>query len=293
MSELPDAIGYYRQSRSDFELALTRAGHAAMGTTRLKTEHRREVYTAILVTKLAVSGKSLLALCPDPAHEAFENQHMDYSAAAALTRVLLDTFVSLFHFGIENCSEEESQLRELLMFWRDFKMRIKIGLGGVEIYGAEEADFHERDLRRRMEANSVFMSLDPKRRKDLLKKRDLLYPPEDIAARAGFEKSNYQVLYSYWSAYAHCDTVAFIKTGENLRGVGRHNDADTSLIGLCLDYAAKVMNRAADGVDEVFPGAERRARELPHFDFLNNRIPMPPWAGRTAKSVAAEEALRS
>jgi len=265
----------YQSELRKYKRAVSRASTVSFGGAGILTSHAREAYCSIIFTKLVVTARSIFHLCPSPEDKDFKNSHLDYSAIAALSRVVVDTFVALFHFGIEECPEEEFQTRQLLLFWRDHRVRIKMGMpqpaGGID---------HESDIQKRLEAISFWQTLPKKRQRHLLKSNDILHSPYEIMKRAGFDPDWNKKLYSYWSAHTHCDSVAFMRMIDQNRGVGVINETDLSLTAVCLEYLIQILNYSSDKVDCVLIGSEIRGKSIKGFDpFIANNEP-GPWVGK-------------
>ncbi len=277
-----NSFALYKKEHSKFEKAVLRSCIVSYGGGSLITSHAREAHCSFLFTKLSVTAKSLLLLSPNPTSDNFGKSDLDFSTAAAVTRVLVDTFVSLYHFGLEDCPEDEYQTRQLLLFWRDFRVRHKMG---IQNDFASVGAFHREDLTSRLNANAFWLSIPLKRRKHLLKSNDILHSPYDIMVRAGFDADWHRTLYTYWSAHTHCDSVAFLRMAEQNRGMGQVNEGDIGLLATCLEYARMILNYSSDKVDLVLVGAEERGNALKDFYPLENIFPPVPWAGKTLESL--------
>lgn len=271
------APAHYVDALREFELAVIRASTVSYGGVGILTSHARETYCSIIFTKLVVTAHSILKLCPNPNNKDRAESFGDYTAIASLARVEIDTFIALFHFGLEDCPEDEYQVRQLLLFWRDHKVRIKMGMyddsdGGI--------DFHDKDLKQRLKSNPFWQTIDIKRQKYLLKQNEILHSPYDVIERAGFDAEYNKNLYAYWSAHVHCSSVAFIRILDQGRGRGAINVADLDLITVCLKYVTKILNFSSDKVDEVLVGAEHRGKSVKSFNPFNVLHESPPWEGR-------------
>ena len=105
----------------EFRHAVIRASIVSYGGVGILTSHARETYCSIIFTKLVGTAHSILRLCPKPEDDGYHESPLDYTAIAALSRVMIDTFIALFHFGLEDCEEDEYQTRQLLLFWKDHR----------------------------------------------------------------------------------------------------------------------------------------------------------------------------
>jgi len=271
------APAHYKDAFREFKRAVIRASTVSYGGVGILTSHAREAYCSMIFTKLVVTAHSILKLCPDPNDKSFRENFVDYTAVASLSRVEIDTFIALYHFGLESCPEDEYQVRQLLLFWRDHRVRIKMGMYDNE---EESVEFHNKDLKLRLESNPFWQSIDVKRQKHLLKSNDILHSPYEVMKRAGFDAEYNKNLYSYWSAHVHCSSVAFLRMLDEVRGRGAINQTDLDLITVCLTYLVKILNFSSDKVDEVLVGSEQRGMSVKSFNAFNVVHESPPWERR-------------
>ncbi len=272
-------ISQYRNEYQKFRYVLDEALRVSYGTGEIETNHSRQYYCSLLFLKICQTCSSQFQLSPDPTFDDFEEQPLDFSASAALARVVMDTFVAWFHFGYENCPENEYETRELLLFWRDYRVRSRflVPLGGkkVEAYSG----FHHSNLKDRLRANSYWQTIDEKERKHILKKNLLLQSPKEVFDRAGFNSEEILALYTYYSAHTHCDSVSFMRTGRNGRGTGFVNKSDLSGMATSLESSRVLLKFASDATNVFFKDALSRTAQVNGFDPLLRKIPPRPWAG--------------
>ncbi len=272
-------LSMYKKERRTLRSELEKAFRVVYGSGDILTTHGKQVYCSNLFMKLCQTSLSLLSLCPDPDDKDFQFSRIDLSSTAALSRVVMDTFVAWFHFGFEECSEDEFRTRQLLLFWRDFRVRAKVFApfenGGVDEY----SDFHSADLKMRLGENEFWMSLPEKTRDHLLRKNNTLHSPDEVLTRAGFDAEECRAIYAYFSAHTHCDSVAFMRVGENDRGQGFSNDADLSGLVWCLGTSTPFLSFATKKTNEFFKDALSRANKVKGFNPFDIRIPPRPWAG--------------
>ncbi len=265
----------YEKHFDDYKRAVIHASVVSYGGVGILTCHARQTYCSIIFTKLVVTAHSILRLCPEPTDKFFRESPLDYTAIAALSRVMIDTFIALFHYGLENCSEDEYQARQLLLFWKDHRVRVKMGVSDEE-----GETFHNTDLKNRLENNSHWQTLSTKVQRHLLKTNGMLHSPYEIIERAGFDPDWNKHIYSYWSAHTHCDPVAFFRMTDQIRGRGIVNQTDLELTGLCLAYLTKILNFSSEKVDEILVGAKKRGYSIKSFNPFSVLHESPPWAGK-------------
>ncbi len=127
---------------------------------------------------------------------------------------------------------------------------------------------------------TFWQTIPETRRRHLLKFNNILYSPYEIMTRAGFDPDLNKKLYSYWSAHTHCDSVAFLRMTDQIRGRGIANQIDLELTSVCLGYLVKILNFSSDKVDEVLIGAEERGKSVKNFDPFKVMHESPPWEGQ-------------
>lgn len=187
---------------------------------------------------------------------------------------MIDTFLALFNFGFDDCAEDEYQSRQLLLFWKDHRVRVKMGVIDDSV-----EKFHKEDLKKRLNANPFWKTIPETERRYLLKSNNILHSPYEIMERAGFDTEWNKQIYSYWSAHTHCDPVAFLRMTDQVRGRGIVNQADLELTSVCLEYITRILNASSDMVNEVLIDAERRGRSVKTFDPFATKHDSPPWEG--------------
>lgn len=265
----------FEKRLQEFRQAVIRSSTVSYGGVGILTSHARETYCSIIFTKLVGTAHSILRLCPSPKDKNYHQAPLDYTAIAALSRVIIDTFIALYHFGLEDCEEDEYQARQLLLFWKDHRVRIKMG-----VIDDEGAAFHNEDIKKRLDINSFWQTIPEKHKRHLLKSNAMLHSPFEIIERAGFDAEWNKKIYSYWSAHTHCDPVAFIRMTDQIRGRGIVNQADLELTSVCLEYVTKILNFSSNKVDKVLIGAEARGRSIKTFDPFAVIHESPPWERR-------------
>ena len=272
------AYDYYKDQYRRFRSATEKILLVSYGTGSIYVVHAKDDLCSTLCNKLSTTAKSLYILAPDPTSKDFFHQHIDFTSSATIARALVSNFAMLFHFGIEQCSEDEFRARQLLMWWRDYRVRRKMNF--ADGYREQADTLHGPDLKKRLNENKHWMSLPEKTRTHLLKSNHLLQSEEEILERAGADKEMHLRMYAYWSAHAHCDSVSFINMAEQQRGTGQVNAGDIAMLGTTLEWVSGFIEFAAKEVDRIFAGAEARASSIKHIDLMNNKTPPRPWSGK-------------
>tara|TARA_R110000787_G_scaffold148819_1_gene262782 strand:- start:746 stop:1663 length:918 start_codon:yes stop_codon:yes gene_type:complete len=277
---------YYKTQYVRFKKATRKILLVSYGSGGVLATHPKENLCATLCKKLSVTARSLYMLAPDPNSKEFFQQHLDFTSSATIARALVSNFAMLYHFGIEACSEDEFRTRQLLMWWRDYRVRRKMNF--AEGYRERADAFHDPDLRRRLNENKFWLRLPDKTRRHILRSNHLLHSEEEILERAGADKETHIKMYAYWSAHAHCDSVSFINMDEQRRGSGQVNVGDIAMLGTTLEWINGFLEHAAKEVDDIFAGAEERASKIKNLDLLSNKTVSMPWAGKLTLEQARE-----
>jgi len=264
-----------------FRGELDRAIFTSYGMGEIRVQESKHRFCAILFLKLVNVAQSVIGQCPDPNQKEPIRSFMNFSSIAALARVLADTYVVLFHLGIEDCSDDEYQLRLYLTYWKDIHRRSKMGVGTPD----EIAEYRS-DLTARLEGNTLWASMDARTKRDLLKRAMLLHGPWEILERADFDVDECKEIYAFWSAHTHCDPVAFMRTGEEGFGVGYPSDIDLMYAAQCLEFTRVILEQARLAVDKIFLGAEARAGSVEGFNPSQVDQPPRPWAGKSLAELA-------
>ena len=153
---------YYKVQYVRFKSATLKILLVSFGSGGILATHPKENLCATLCTKLSVTARSLYYLVPNPNSKDFFTQHLDFTSSATIARALVSNFAMLYHFGIEACSEDEFRTRQLLMWWRDYRVRRKMNF--VEEYREQADVLHGPDLRRRLDDNKHWLTLPQQRR---------------------------------------------------------------------------------------------------------------------------------
>lgn len=140
-------------------------------------------------------------------------------------------------------------------------------------------------MRRRLRENKFFANLSKQKQEHILKKNMLLEPPEEIAVKAGFDKDEYQGLYSYFSAYTHGNSISFMRmidVDKGQKGISAHVYRELSGAIMCINFVSACLTRASDITDQILVDSRKRAETLPHKIGIK-----PVWAGMKLSELRA------
>lgn len=117
---------YYKSQYVRLKKATEKLLLVSFGSAGILATHPKENLCATLCVKFSTTARSLYLLSPNPQSPDFFSKHLDFTSSATIARVLVSNFAMLYHFGIESCSEDEFRVRQLLMWWRDYRVRRKM-----------------------------------------------------------------------------------------------------------------------------------------------------------------------
>ncbi len=212
-------------------------------------------YASVLFTVLLTRSVSLLNLVPHSPWSEKKIEHWDYASAMGVTRTILEVRLALYYLCIEKCSKEEWECRWHLFNLHDCLSRRKLfeAQGNTkEVPGFEK---HAEELRDRMRGNSHFLSLQDGQKKNTLNARSAyLYPLEDIAVRAGIDKSTYKWMWIFFSNHVHGFPMSFyrIAGGREGRGQGLPSSSEQAYTSLCLSLVVSLLVRSRDELQHLY-----------------------------------------
>jgi hypothetical protein len=109
-------------------------------------------------------------------------------------------------------------------------------------------------LRQRLNDNEYFKALPNAVQKNCLNGRFLMIDTRDeMLAKVGFAKGQFDALYDLWSQHVHILPISFYRIEPNGRGTGIENEPDRSYIAQALDIGASVLTDATDKLVGQFP----------------------------------------
>jgi hypothetical protein len=113
--KLTEAENIYLEEREAYEKVLIVTKTISRNQHGIQTSGRGIRATKIF-TRQTITGISLLKLLPIPSiQKSIEEDIWDITSIASLSRNLLEGFLAINYFGIENITEEEAELRFLIL----------------------------------------------------------------------------------------------------------------------------------------------------------------------------------
>ena len=127
---------HYIPCLDDFTLALGKAFSTSHASTGLRCSNR-QVWASVLFTRLCVFSTSILSLCPGSKLNP-KGLHWDFGSIATLSRNLLECSLVFFYLGIEDVSEQEINVRLMVMDLHDCNSRNRLLQGLLKKRTMEE-----------------------------------------------------------------------------------------------------------------------------------------------------------
>ena len=238
--------------------------YVSRGYAGIRSPTSRHFYASVLFTALITRGVSLAVLMPHTPWAEKRIEHWDYATATGITRTMLELRVAFFYLCTESCSEEEWQCRWNLFNLHDCVSRIRLFEAREDTSQIEALALQANELRDRLKSNVYFQSLATGHQRKLLHGQTAyLFSLEDIAERAGVEKSSFRWLYILFSSHVHGLPMSFYRIGEGAeeRGRGLPSPVEENYTSLCLSLASTFLVRTRDEVHELFLDYKDQAEE--------------------------------
>lgn len=303
------AEGKDRRERAAYNAALTKFDAAiceAIAVSQASSGRQPEInigYASYVFTRMCGAGIAFIRAAPLSRwiRADFDDRH--FGGVAGHARSLLDGFL-LFNYLIEPAkSEAELSARVNVMHLNDCSRRFELfkNLGMAEDLAGFEKQCEE--LRKRLDDNEYFKALPNAVQKNCLNGRFLMIDTRDeMLAKVGFAKGQFDALYDLWSQHVHILPISFYRIEPNGRGTGIENETDRGYIAQSLDIGASVLTDATDKMVGQFPdtaGVRRGTKSTFSPGPLENRPPkrntgeshLPPPPRESALAAAMKKRL--
>jgi len=267
-AEITDA---YISTLDNFTLTLEKAMNTSYASTGLQCGNRR-YWASILFTRLCTFSTSILALCPGSKLNP-KGLHWDFGSIATLTRNLFECGLTFFYLGIEDVTEEEMNVRLMVMDLHDCTARIRMSRDlvrneiGCKVY--EEAI---EKLTKKLNMDTFFGTLPVSVQKSVLKgQRACIYTQDEILIRIGEDASWSRAFYHFLSSHTHSLPVGFSRMADHNRGHGGENDIEKCYISMALDFCTKNLNRSTADMQKAFSDLAKFVDKPFNWDALKKR----------------------
>lgn len=245
----------YKASLENFDAAVCEAiavsQHSANRMSALNVG-----YASYVFTRMCGAGIAMIRAVPLSrwVHSDFDD--WQFGAVAGHARSLLDGYL-LFSYLIEPPkSEDELKARINVMHLYDCTRRLELHTNLGNAADVEGFRKQQAELQQRLNTNEFFKSLPAPVQKQCLNGRFLMIDSRDeMLARVGFKKGEFDAIYDLWSQHVHILPISFYRIEPNGRGTGLENDTDRGYIGQAMEIAATALTDATNRMVELFPDA--------------------------------------
>ncbi len=211
-------------------------------------------YATYVFTQMCGASISLIRATPLTRWVRAEFDDWRFGAVAGHIRSLVDGFL-LFNYLIDPAkSELELKARVNVMHLNDCSRRIELhtNLGFTD--DLEGFEKQREELRERLTSNEHFKTLPAPIQKNCLNGKFMMIDSRDeMLAKVGFEKGQFDALYDLWSQHVHILPLSFYRIEPNGRGTGVENDTDRTYIAQALGIGAAILTESTDRLVEQFP----------------------------------------
>lgn len=211
-------------------------------------------YASYVFAQMCGAAVSLIRAVPLTRWVNSDFEDWRFGSAAGHARALLDGFLLFNYLIAPTQSESELNARITVMHLNDCTRRLELhkNVGATEdIEGFEK---QRAELQEKLAENDYFNSLSPSVQKNCKNGRFLTIDTRDeMLAKAGFEKGQFDAIYDLWSQHIHILPMSFYRMEVNGRGTGLENDTDRSYIAAALEICSVLLTEATDSIVEQFP----------------------------------------
>lgn len=222
----------------------------------------KHYYSSVLFTALVTKGVTLAQIMPFTPWVDKKIEHWDYASVAGITRTMLELRIAFYYLCSEECDEEEWKCRWNIFNLHDCVSRIRMF---TAIESHEEVEKLSRvadEIRDRIRENLFFGNLPEKKKKTALHGQSAyLFPLEDIAEKAGIERTHFRWLYVLLSSHVHALPMSFFRIGEE-RGRGLPTPVEEGYTSICLSLVSTFLVNTRDELHSLFSDYKERADEI-------------------------------
>jgi hypothetical protein len=244
---------HYIPCLDDFTSALGKAFAISYSSTGLRCSNR-QVWASVLFTRLCTFATSILWLCPGSKLNP-NGLHWDFGSIATLSRNLLECSLIFFYLGIEDVSEQEMNVRLIVMDLHDCHARnqLRRNLAKVKDAGPSIYDDAIVNLSNKLKNDPFFKELPSHDQKNIFKgQRACIYSQSQILSRMGEDASWIRAYYHFLSSHTHSLPLGFSRMAEHGRGHGGENVVDKAYITYALDFNSKILKKCTAQMQTAF-----------------------------------------
>lgn len=249
----------------------------------------KHYYASVLFTALVTKGVTLAQIMPFTPWVDKRIEHWDYASAAGMVRTMLELRIAFYYLCSDECDETEWECRWHLFTLHDCVSRIRMFAAVDSNEEVAKLSQAADEIRDRLRGNTFFDLLPEKKKKSVLHGQSAyLFPLEDIAEKAGVEKTQFRWLYVLLSSHVHALPMSFFRIGEE-RGRGLPTPVEEGYTSICLSLASTFLVNTRDEVHTLFRDFKERADEI--IDRENREAKEALAILETNKKAAALEGM--
>jgi Family of unknown function (DUF5677) len=269
MPESPDPVSHeikfeerewFNRARTSFEAALTEAENVSRAADNRFVETRLG-WASFVFLKLCVAGDTLRMLCrsiPDDGNSALDRT-LDHWSAAALARNMIEATVMFSYLSESGMSEEEWELRKLVLWNHDATTRYRMFKGLKDDDQAKQFKKQINDLRSSIGQNLNFSQLDADRREKINAGTELYVRGlRSVIRNMKWDLDQFDFIYAYLSSHTHSSPVSFLRLGEHRVDFRMPTDQQFALSALSLEWAGNSLSHATAEMKRLFPASPER-----------------------------------
>jgi hypothetical protein len=241
----------YLEELALYDKVLTFTGLISLYQHGIQT-NGRGIRAVKIFTRQTLTAISLNRLLPRPTStRPSEEDLWDLCSIASLTRNIIEGYLSLNYFGIENITESEAELRFfLLQLHKNIEW---YNLRKNEMETSELKQFEEgiEEEKNRIKNHSYLSKLSNDQRKRAIQGREMYKTKFDFETELPICKDLIKH-YRHLSNLVHPLPLSIERT-DNLRGRGIGSEPDISYCLICLMLARRYLAATVTGIVDLFP----------------------------------------
>jgi hypothetical protein len=202
-----------------------------------------------IFTKQTLSALSLDKLLPKQVFEE-EAELWDISSIASLTRNIIEGYLSLYYFGLENISEEEAELRFILL--QLHKNNEWYAIRKDEMLPIEISEFESviNDQKNKLKNHKFLPFLSASEQARVKQGKEMYVTKEKYESKLSVCK-DLRKIYRHLSNLVHPLPLSIERT-DNARGRGVGTNADVNYCLICVMLARKYLAATVIGIVDRF-----------------------------------------
>jgi len=244
----------YIEHRSSLKAVLRIASTLSSEVGGRPSDSGRQYWSSVVYTKLVVSTKTLLDICPYPK----ANSHWDLSSVASIVRGNVELWLFFVWFCVETADPDNWYFRTRVFWLMDNRARYRLNEDAGTDVKAEEYGKRRDEIRIELDRSPIFVALPEKKKNEILKGDKSPYIQDDILERIGVSKSFFRMYYRFLSSFVHTGPISIYRMAEHRRGNGEENPYDRAYIGTAIRMATQVLASCAYEMMALHPEAAIR-----------------------------------